>query len=54
MVSRDREEMTAEKHPGLARLSGFGSVLLLAVLLTAGIGRAVERTATYTNTAVFD
>jgi hypothetical protein len=44
----------AAKQQGLARLFGLGSVLLLAVLLTAGIGRAVERTATYTNTPVFD
>jgi len=41
--------MTAAKHPALARLFGLGSVLLLAVLLTAGIGRADETAATYTN-----
>ena len=41
--------MATAKHPSLARLSGLGGVLLLAVLLTAGIGWADETAATYTN-----
>src|SRR5215218_2539302 len=36
------------KHPGLARLFGLGSLLLLCVLLTAGVGGAQEG-GTYTN-----
>jgi hypothetical protein len=41
--------MKLREHPGPARLLGLGSMLLMCVLLTAGVGGAQESTGTYTN-----
>jgi arabinan endo-1,5-alpha-L-arabinosidase len=41
--------MVVTERPVLARLLGLGSMLLLCVLLTAGVGGAQETGATYTN-----
>ena len=41
--------MTPARYLGLARLFGLGGVLLLCALLSAGIGKAQDSTATYTN-----
>jgi arabinan endo-1,5-alpha-L-arabinosidase len=41
--------MKATERTGLARLLGLGSMLLICLLLTAGVGGAQETTATYTN-----
>ena len=41
--------MKVSEHPDLIRLFGLGSMLLLCVLLTAGVGGAQETGATYTN-----
>ena len=41
--------MEVTKRQGLTQLIGLGSMLLLCVLLTAGVGGAQETTGTYTN-----
>ena len=41
--------MKVSEHPGLVRLIGMGSMLLMCLLLTAGVGGAQETTGAYTN-----